>query len=299
MSNQTLEEEYKLIKSIGEGSFGEVFLAMDPFNNEVAVKFGDKKKNARMKIEYQIYKHLNKHNVFGIPQIYDYLESNTHNIIVMQLLGPSLDDLFKLHNNKFSASTVALLGKQIVLLLEGIHKQGIIHRDIKPQNFLFDAEGKQIYIMDFGLSKPYIKNNKHIKFKNDVSLIGTARYASKNMHYGIQPSRRDDLESVGYMLIYFLLGVLPWQNLNLKQKQPKVKKSILDEKAEQMTIIKEIGHKLISTSLDELCKNVPNVFKKYLEYCRNLKFDETPDYAYLINLFDSSGIPLKFEWINN
>ncbi len=205
----------------------------------------------------------------------------------MQLLGPSLEDIFCKYKRKFQISTVLLLGIQLVQLLEQLHNSNFIHRDIKPNNFLIgrDLGKSQIYMMDFGLSKKYITNGKHINFRDNRSLIGTARYASRNMHMGFEPSRRDDLESVGYMLVYFLRKSLPWQGLKKKKG---------------VNHIEFIGEIKMCTSLDSLTEGLPNCFKLYLDHCRKLKFDETPDYQYLKNLFINCGMELgiepRFEW---
>jgi serine/threonine protein kinase len=210
--------------------------------------------------------------------------------MVMQLLGPSLEDLFNKFNRKFQLSTVYLIGLQLVTLLEKLHNSGYIHRDIKPNNFLIGRDENiiQLYMMDFGLSKKYIYKGKHIKYRDRRSLIGTARYASINMHMGFEPSRRDDLESVGYMLVYFLKGKLPWQGIKKQKKQKKSKQ------------LEAIGECKICTSLDKLCEDIPHCFKEYIKYCRKLKFHETPDYDKLKRFFNKSSkgrkIVPEFEW---
>jgi len=284
------ENEYKCIVNLGSGSFGEVYLAQSMRTNDyVAVKVEDKTKPQKIKEEYEIYKYLNKNGFKqGIPKIVNFIETPSFTLMMMQPLGSNLEDIFT-DCKQYGLSTVLLLAIDLLKLLEKLHDLGYIHRDIKPNNFLIgrNEEINKIYMMDFGLSKKYIVKNKHIDFRNGRSLIGTARYASINMHMGIEPCRRDDLESVGYMLIYFLKGKLPWQGIHKKVGVPH---------------IKAIGEVKIGTSLDELCKDLPICFKTYLEYCRKLKFDQTPDYEYMKKLFlDTSkkmNLKLEYEWCN-
>jgi len=285
-----LSDNYVIIKKIGSGSFGEVYLAQRKDGLNVAAKVEDNFKTSRIMNEYKIYKYLiNKGFIIGLPKVYEFIQTKDYNIMFMQLLGFSLEDKFNEYNKKFSLETVFMLCDQLLYLIEQLHKCGFIHRDIKPSNFMIgkDYLSNQVYIMDFGLSKKYIKDKRHILFRDGRSLIGTARYASINMHMGIEPSRRDDLESIGYMFIYFLKGSLPWQGL--KKKLGGGDKNL-----------ELIGETKISTSIDILCKDLPSCFKEYLIYCRSLKFDENPDYNYLKNLFIKSKSDLKltpkFQW---
>lgn len=283
-----LLNDYVITEQIGSGSFGEVYLAEYKKGGYVAIKVEDRKKAHRVYNEYKIYRQLQRSNfAVGLPKIYDYLQSPDYNIMVMQLLGPSLEDLFNKHNRKFKLTTVFMLAEQLLHLQEQLHRAGYIHRDIKPNNFLIgrDKNTSQVYMMDFGLSKRYISEGKHIKFRDKRSLIGTARYASVNMHLGFEPSRRDDLESVGYMLVYFLKGELPWQGIK-KQKDN--------------NHIEAIGEIKMCTSLEKLCENIPDCFREYLSYCKKLKFEETPDYKYLRELFSNTSNKLNcipsYEW---
>lgn len=285
-----LLNDYLIVEQLGSGSFGEVYLAQYKGGGYVAVKVEERRKVQRVYNEYKIYNYLheNKFDV-GLPKIYDYLQSDDYNILVMQLLGPSLEDLFNKEHRRFKLQSVYLIAIQLITLLEKLHNTGYIHRDIKPNNFLIgrDDNISQIHMMDFGLSKKYIENGKHIKMKHGRSLIGTARYASVNMHMGFEPSRRDDLESVGYMLVYFLKGSLPWQGIKKKKKNKQ---------------LESIGDSKMCTSLDNLCEDLPSCFKNYIKYCRKLKFDETPDYDHMRNMFVKSSagrnMEPKFEWIN-
>lgn len=279
-------KKYNVVDQIGEGSFGKVYVALTKDGKYVAIKAENILINSRIKSEYAVYKYMHQGKICkNIPQIYDYFETPKARILVMELLGPSLDDVFTLYGKKFQLSTVFMIAHQLIYTLYNVHKTTFIHRDIKPNNFLFDPSKKDIYIMDFGLSKKYYSNGKHMCITYNRSLIGTARYASVNMHLGIEPSRRDDLESVGYMLVHFAKGTLPWQGL---------------KKKEGISPRDLIRDKKLSTSLDELCQGLPDCFKDYISYCRELGFDQNPDYKFLMNLFthdsEELDIPIKFEW---
>jgi serine/threonine protein kinase len=292
MTNKTinkvekLSDNFRIIKLIGQGSFGSVYLTHDKNNNKYASKVEARENNTRLIEEYYIYKSLfNKGVNKGIPQIYNFIKTPKYYILVMDLLGKSLDSIFDKLNNKFSVKTCLLLAIDIINILENIHNAGYIHRDIKPNNFLLGKNKNILYITDFGLSKKYIHDGKHIKYNSNKKLVGTLRYASINMHMGIEPSRRDDLESVGYMLIYFLKGKLPWQGL---------------KKRSNISSIEMIGNVKLCTNLNKLCYGFPDCFKKYIEYCRDLKFEEKPDYNYLKNLFietaNKHNMNLIYEW---
>ena len=168
--------------------------------------------------------------------------------------------------------------------VEYIHSRRIIHRDIKPDNFAV-GKGKhshRIFIIDFGLAKKFMSSDgKHIKYKDGKSLTGTARYASINTHIGIEQARRDDLEGLGYVYMYFLRGKLPWQGLRARGVKEKYEK---------------IKQKKIMTNLDELCKGFPDEFVAYMQYCRTLNFEDKPDYKYIKNLFSSLFKNLGYEY---
>lgn len=191
----------------------------------------------------------------------------------MELLGKSLEDLFQAQKKKFSLKTACMLGIQMVDRVEYVHSRKIIHRDIKPDNFVmgYGNKGHIVYILDFGLSKKYWSstNKCHIPFCRGKKLTGTARYASINALSGYEQSRRDDLESIGYIIMYFLRGSLPWQGLKVNDKEDRYKK---------------ICEKKKMTSSKELCENFPEQLENFVRYTRNLKFTQVPDYEYLREL---------------
>jgi len=270
---------YRLINKIGSGSFGDVFLVHDiKKDKDYACKVEESKKSARLQEEYSIYTKLRELGVkTGIPKVYSFIETKTFNIMIMELLGRSLEQIN--NDTKFNLETCLKLGYEIVSLLEKVHDAGFIHRDIKPSNFLVGYEKKnKVYMLDFGLSKQFMEKNKHMGFMAEKSLVGTARYMSINVHMGIEPSRRDDLESFGYMLLYFMIGKLPWQGL---------------KKKENITQVELIGEVKMCTNMKELCKNIPQCFYNYIMYCRRLKFQEKPNYEYLKNLFVNTSKELK------
>ena len=205
--------------------------------------------------------------------------------MVMDLLGPSLEDLFTYCKRKFSLKTILMLADQMIQRVEYIHSRLFLHRDIKPDNFLIGVSKRQhyVYIVDFGLAKRYKdpKTGEHIPYKENKNLTGTARYASLNTHLGIEQSRRDDLECLGYVFLYFVRGSLPWQGLKAKTKKEKYD-GIRDKKLE--------------TSIEELCVGVPQEFAQYMNYCRSLKFEDRPDYGYLRKLFKDLFYKMGYEY---
>jgi serine/threonine protein kinase len=285
--NFNVGNNYRLIKKIGKGSFGEVFLVSDKDGNEYACKAEKKGSKNRLRGESYIYKRFASKNLECVPNVYNYMETPKYNLLIIQLLGKSLDDIFDECKNNIDLGTVMKLGVTIIEHLEKIHRVGILHRDIKPNNFMFGLGNKSndLYVMDFGLSKKWYVNGNHVEYKSGRSMIGTARYASLNIHVGTEPSRRDDMESVGYMLVYLIKGSLPWQGLKKKTKENPMDK---------------IGEKKMMVDLKSLCSGLPDCFYDYINYTRNLQFTEKPEYGFLKDLFISSAstnnIELKYFW---
>lgn len=280
-------KKYRLGRKIGSGSFGDIYLGTNlTTGEEVAIKLESvKSKHPQLLRETKIYRSL--HGVVGVPGVRWYGVEGDYNVMVIDLLGKSLEDLFNDCGRRFNLKTVLMLADQLLCRLEIIHTKCYIHRDIKPDNFLMGRGSRRhvAYVIDFGLAKLYRdpRTHRHIPYREGKNLTGTARYASINTHMGIEQSRRDDLESLGYVLMYFLRGSLPWQGLKANTKKQKYER-ILERK--------------ISTSTEMLCKGFPAEFRSYFEHVRSLRFDDRPDYDYLKRLFRELFFRKGFEYDN-
>lgn len=265
---------YCLGRKLGSGSFGDIYFAVNTqTGEELAVKLeSSRSKHPMLMYEAKLLKHLQ--GVPGIANVHYCDVEGDHNVMVMDLLGPSLEDLFNSCHRKFTLKSVLMIADQMLYRIEYLHSKHFIHRDIKPDNFLVGHQKKQniVYLIDFGLAKKYRdpKSQQHIPYRENKSLTGTARYASVNAHAGIEQSRRDDLEAIGYVLMYFSRGQLPWQGFQADTKEEKYTKIMETKK---------------STSVESLCKGYPAAFASYLNYCKALRFEDRPDYAYLRRLF--------------
>ncbi|KAJ6492579.1 casein kinase I [Mycena vitilis] len=266
--------KFILGKKIGSGTFGDIYIGTNTISGEViAIKVEPvKTKYPQLEYESKVYRCLA--GGIGVPFTRWFGTEGGYNILVLDLLGPSLEDLFNFCHRKFSLKTVLLLADQLISRIELIHSRNFIHRDIKPDNFLMGIakRGNQVNIIDFGLAKKFQnpKTHVHIPFRENKRLTGTARYTSINTHLGVEQARRDDLESLAYAFFYFLHGGLPWQGLEAATKT---------EKYDRIMEMK------MTTSTELLCRGFPDEFGIFLNYTRALRFDDKPDYKYLRKLF--------------
>ncbi|KRH93186.1 Casein kinase (serine/threonine/tyrosine protein kinase) [Pseudoloma neurophilia] len=286
-------DSFKIVKKLGQGSYGLVFEVLDAHDQPRALKLETtpQKPSSQLRNEYEAYVDFSECK--GIANIYAFGVYDNYFYLVMDLLGPSLQDKFEEQGKKFSSKTIYMIGISILRLLETTQKCNRIFRDIKPENILIGRDSPEIlYLTDLGMSV-YFRDpltKRHKPFSNNKSLTGTARYASLNTHSGYEQSRRDDLECLGYTLIYFFKAELPWMGLREGNTRAKHKK---------------IGDLKRKTQLEVLCDNIPakKYLIKYMKYVRKLEFDEKPNYEYLISLFKSAlksinqKNDLAFDWI--
>ena len=259
-------------RKLGNGAFGDVYQGQNKKTKSLVAIKVEKNKNIRfsqLKNEASLLKYLS--GCEGIPNIYLYAKSNEYSFLIMDLLGPSLENILIKNKNNLPLNKVINYGLQMIDRIEYIHQRHIIHRDIKPENFLVSKNKfnqEIIYLIDFGLAKRFRdpKTGLHIPYKDGKSLTGTARFASIYTHLGIEQSRRDDLEGMIYTLIYLIKGRLPWQGLKAKSKEEKCQK---------------IMEKKIDIPIDILCKGLHKNFGIILHYCRSLLFDEKPNYDFI------------------
>ncbi|KAF7290528.1 Casein kinase I isoform delta [Mycena indigotica] len=292
--------KYRLEEEIAAGGCGQVFIGVhNVAGKEVAIKLEPAiAKHSPLQQESKIYKRLMGNT--GIPWIMWSGRQGDYNVMVIDLLGPSLEDLFKMCNRHFSLKTVLLLADQLISRIEFIHSHGFVHRDIKPANFVMGTGRavNMVNVIDFGLAKKFwdSRTSLHIPFKqDDFHGVGTSLFAAINTHIGIESSRRDDLESLAYMLIYFLRGTLPWRKLRAPAAPPSTYVSgshPYNPVSATWDLIRDA--KLSAEPL--LTCGLPPEFDVLYRYARGLEFDDLPDYAGLRALFRGLAERLEFSY---
>ena len=271
--NKLIFKKFTIEKVISEGIFGEIYLVKNEKDNKYYTMKAEKN-DSNIKILEQEGYNLFILKGLGIPQLVSYGKIKNYDILIQELLGKSLNELFIENNFQFSMNDICLISIQLIDRVEWVHSKTLIHRDIKPENFLLGSNNPNIiYLTGFGLCTKYCssKSGKHIMPGFRGTFSGTIKYSSANAQRGNQLSRRDDLESLGYTILYFMKGGLPWMNLN---------QNINEKEA----YIKTYSMKKFMP-VERLCKGAPSEMQDYFRYIRQLKFKEEPNYDYLRNLF--------------
>ena len=286
-----LFKKFKVLEKIGQGAFGAVYKGKNIQNNKLVAIKVEKLNITRPSVESEGYI-LASIKGTGIPELLSLGKVKTYTVLVEPLLGQNLFDIFIQKGKQFALEEMCMIAIQVLDRIQLVHSHYIIHRDIKPDNFLIGREDPNIiYLVDFGLSKKYRSSTtkRHVQFRNTGKLTGTIRFSSPNALRGGEQSRKDDLISIGYMIIYFMRKKLPWQLINIENEMDRyiaiyrMKKNIKPE---------------------ELCRFLPDEMAEYMRYVQNLKFEDNPDYKYLKGLFKSILIKmdknydkLLFSWI--
>ncbi|RMZ85006.1 hypothetical protein DV738_g294, partial [Chaetothyriales sp. CBS 135597] len=276
---------YQIREPLGTGSFGDVYLGRDVSNNqEVAIKLEHCSAGfPHLSQEIGIYEDL--HGRPGIPQVLWHGSNCEYEVMVLELLGPNLEDLFQYCDRRFSLKTTLMLMDQLLHRIETIHRAGYLHRDIKPENCLMGTgrQGNTVFVTDLGLATDVpdsFPSDRPRTAPPRLSLVGTSYFASTNGHLAVTASRRDDLESLGYMALYFLHGSLPWAEIRASTRSEK--HELIFKRKQTITVA-------------ELCDGAPQEFAVYMNYIRELGSHDRPDYKYLRSLFDGLFRREKFE----
>lgn len=279
--------KFRIGRRIGRGSYGELHLGKNMTSNEyVAIKL--ERRNApdpQLMMEWTLYQLLGcsqENAVAGFPRVFYFgpidIGRTFYNGLVMELLCMDMEMLFEtVCKRSFSLKTVLMIVLQMISRLEYVHSKNLCYVDIKPENFLVGLEGTPkeniVHLVDFGLAKSYVdmRTRKHIPYKEGVSPSGTMRYMSVNAHCAREQSRRDDMEALAYLFIYFMRGKLPWSGIHVKREEDRFSK---------------VGQIKKKTPPEILCKGMPEEFHNYLKTVKKLRFDEAPNYRALKKPFE-------------
>lgn len=293
LSNEIILTNYKLYidKVLGQGSFGSIFKGENIDNNQqVAIKVESiLNPLPQLEYEYKLIKYLTDCNSLGIPIVYDFQTVGNFNFMIMESLGESID---KLISPNITKKCLCLIAEQMISRVEFVHSKGIIHRDIKPENFLIGnnkLNSHIIYLIDYGFSRRYLlKDSCHIPYIENKDFVGTVKYASINTHRGLEQSRRDDLESLIYSILYLSQGNLPWDGVQCKTKK------------EKYFQIMELKKKTLQTILSTEETSLISDYKEIISYINTLSFTDQPDYKkikeIIIKIASSSQIEFDYEY---
>jgi serine/threonine protein kinase len=284
--------QYQIGQLIGHGSFGKTYRASHVLTHrQVAVKFEPQdSRNPQLLHESRVYRYLS--GAHGFCSLYWFGRHNDGSVMVLDLLSKSLSTQFAQCGHVFSLKTVLMIADEVLSRIEFLHRKGIVHRDIQPGNLLLGRGSKSnvIHLIDFGLSARFRdEHGNHRPFRENQAVVGTARFISINAHLGIEQSRRDDMESIAYLLVYFMKRKLPWQGLAAETP---------GEKYNQIATMK------MRISTEELCRGLPKEFGAFVDQVRSLRFDDEPDYSFyrriFRNLLISEGFVFDFDydWLN-
>ena len=281
-------KKYIIKKLLGIGTLSEVYLGQSIINNKsYAIKSENIFVNRKQSLKDEAFILYNLKG-FGIPDILTFGRSGNYRFLVQTLLGKSLKDIWIEKKKKLCLRDICLIAKQTLDRIEFIHSKNYIHRDIKPENFLLgNPDNSIIYLIDFGNARKYrsSKTGKHIQSLKNKRIFGTALFLSINASRGYEQSRRDDLESLGYMYIYLAKGELPWNRFQFSNKE---------------MLIYNIFKLKQNMLIEDLCKDLPNEFCDYMKYVRKLNFESKPDYDYLRSLFKNILYRINiFSWMGN
>ena len=289
--NPIVFKKYQVKRKLGEGAFGEVYLGQAIENNEYFALKVEPRKIAKPILQKEALTLFNLAGP-GIPAVKSFGKVKNYSVLIEPLLGKSLFDIFAENHKEMPMEDICLIGKQVIDRIQWVHSKYIVHRDIKPDNFLIGKKDPNvIYLIDFGLSQKYrsATSGKHVRFGFTGKLTGTVRFASANALRGGEQSRRDDIESIGYMLVYFMTKRLPWQGVTGTRKMERYLKIYKMKK---------------NTTPEELCKGLPPEMTEYMTYAKKLEFEQEPNYNYLRKLFSkilkrihTTNDQLVFSWI--